>query len=52
MRVLLFPFHAAVATLKMAGDVIASILWRSNVYGAIMSKFLFDSIELNWWSSA
>jgi len=26
MRVLLFLFHAAVTTLKMAGDVIASIL--------------------------
>jgi len=26
MRVLLFPLHAAFATLKMAGDVIASIL--------------------------
>jgi len=26
MRALLFPFHAAVTTLKMTSDVIASIL--------------------------
>jgi len=26
MRALLFPFHAAVATLKTTGDAIASIL--------------------------
>jgi len=47
MRKLIFLLHAAVTTLKMAGDAIVSALWRLNVYGAIMHSLLFFSfIEL------
>jgi len=45
MRALLFLLHAAVGTLKMAGDAIVSILWRSNVYGEIVMR-MFDVAEL------
>jgi len=32
-------------TLKMAGDVIASVLLGLNVHGAIMASLLFDATE-------
>jgi len=48
MRALLFLLHAAVTMLKMAGDAIASALWRLNVYGAIMARRYFDAAELKF----
>ena len=54
MRKLIFLLHAAVTTLKMAGDAIVSALWRLNVYGAIMHSLLFFSfieLECFWWSN-
>ena len=53
MGVLLFLLHVAVTTLKTAGSAIVSILWRSNVCGAIMARLSFDSIDHNscWWSN-
>jgi len=52
MGALLFLLQVAVATQKTAGGAIVSILWRSNVCGAIMARLLFDCVEHErfWWS--
>ena len=52
MRALLFLLHAAVTTLKMAGDTITNALWGLNIYGVIMARLLFDATDLeSFWCS-
>jgi len=54
MCALLFLLHDAVTTLKIAGDVFGSTfwLWHLNVYGAIMTRLLFDPTEIErFWCS-
>jgi len=41
MRALPFLLHAAVATLKTAGDAIASSLWFLNFHGALPQDYCF-----------
>ena len=52
MHELLFLLHAAVTTLKMAGDAIANALWCLNIYAVIMARLLFDATDLeSFWCS-
>jgi len=46
MRALLFLLRAVATTQKMAGDAVVSVLWRLIVYGANMTRLLFDATDL------
>jgi len=46
---MLFLLHAVVTTQKTADDANVSVLWRWNVYCAIMARLLFDAAELEFY---